>query len=469
MASFIFYNSDLHKTHRSISDLLDKTSKTMIDDILICNYDGTITNTDGTILSKNNNISRANLWNVAAGISKGTELVFIDRPTKFSKHWLEPLLSEIRNENKIASPIIHTLDTNLWMSESNCWTRFGWRWDLELYNRSRTQTKETPAISSYCMAMSKEWFNSIGQFDYNMQDGYGEDIELSLRNWLFGGSCVIRDDSAIASSIRDNGFNTIRNLSRIIEAWMPNHSTDFKLARKIDNIDCGRIDNLLRLQKNQKKSVNWFLKSLQPDLLGVYKLRNTAFGKSIAIVGPGASIDMIDKSLINRHDIIIGVDYMGMLFDCDYVLTDILHAVIELRKKYEDNKFVLPTVIESNISSRYDAVSSMIPDSIQFELDYKGNSITKVDPPFCNFENMILTAIHFAMYLNPSNITVYGYDNKIISGKSHSSRIEYYNNGKMLDNSDTTNRKFEYFESCLEMLGKLASENNINLFKHSHV
>lgn len=470
MASFIFYNADSENITKTINDLLDKTNKSLIDDIFICNTDNTIRDPNGSILGSSDKSNRANLWNAAADLASGSELVFIGRPTKFSKDWVKPLLAEVKSENRVSSPRIHTLDLNLWSSENNHWSRFGWRWDLDLHSRLKTQTKESPAISSYCMAISKGWFNDIGQFDSGMQDGYGEDIELSLRSWLFGGSCTVCDDSSIASAIRpDHGSRTIQNLTRIIQAWMPNHSTDFKLARNIGDIDCGRIDNLLQLQKYQKKSVDWFLKSLQPDLLGVYRLRNSAYGKSVAIISPGVSIDMINPSLINRHDIIIGVDYMGMLYDCDYIMTSTAHVIIELRKKYDDEKFVLPLTINNRASGRYDSASAIAPNSIQFELAHRDDEISKVGPPFCDYENMTLTATHFALCLNPNDITIYGCDNKIIQGKSHSSRIEYYNNGEMFSDSDSTKRRFIAYETGLSILGKLASEVGVKLFRYNHV
>ena len=470
MASFIFYNADPENITRTINDLLDKTNKSRIDDILICDVDNKVRDLNGSVLGSSEKPGRANIWNTAANLSSGSELVFIGRQTKFSKDWIEPLVKEVKGGNKIASPKVHTLDLNLWSSENNHWSRFGWRWDLELHSRLKTQTKESPAISSYCMVLSKDWFRDLGQFDTGMQDGYGEDIELSLRSWLFGGSCVICDDSSIASAIRtDHGPKTIQNLTRIIQAWMPNHSTDFKMARNVGDVDCGRIDNLLKLQKHQKKSADWFLRSLQPDLLGVYKLRNSAFGKSIAIVSPGASIDMVNPSFINRHDIIIGVDYMGMLYDCDYVLTNTAHVIIELRKKYDDEKFVLPLTISNRTSGRYDSASAIAPNSIQFELAYKDDEITKIGPPFCDYDNTTLTAVHFALYLNPNDITIYGCDNKIIEGKSHSSRIEYYNNGEMLSDSESARRRFASYEVGLDTLGKLASKNGVKLFRYNHV
>lgn len=471
MASFIFYNSDPENINTSIQDLLDKTNKSRIDQVLICERDGTIREHGAGIVAKSAKLSRANIWNEAAKVASGSELVFIDRPAKFSQDWIEPLISEVKDQNKIVSPVVHTLDLNLWSSENNHWSRFGWRWDLELYSRPKTQMKESPAISSYCMIMTKKWFEHLGYFDSGMQDGYGEDIEISLRSWLFGGSCVIRDDSTIASSIRpSHGIKTTENLARIVEAWIPEYSTYFKSARKIDNIDCGRIDNLAQLEKFQKRSIDWFLKELQPELLGVYKLRNSAFGKSIAVVGPSASIDMVNPSLINRHDIIIGVDYMGMVYNCDYVMTNEAHVVVELRKKYgNDNSFVLPSTIENMASGRYDSASLIAPNAIQFEMAHKNNDITKIEPPFCNFDNTTLTAIHFALYLNPSDITVYGCDNKIISGNSHSSKIPYYNGGKLWNDSEAIRKRFIIYETGLDMLGKLASKAGIKLFRYNHV
>jgi polypeptide N-acetylgalactosaminyltransferase len=473
MASIIFYNSDPINVNRSISDLLNRTPKSLIDEIIVCDDTGSTEEIPHAQRVQSDHIGRARAWNLAAEQAKGSELVFLGGPTKFSQDWLPPILDSIKGENRLVSPIVHTLDMNLWAMEDNQYKRFGWRWNLDLYSRRPFQITESPTLSSYCIAVTKDWFKSLGGFDNGMQNGLGEDIELSLRNWLFGGRCLVTEDSTIAAAFRgpDSSPKTVQNLSRIVEVWMPEYATYFYQARGIDHhVNCGRIDNLLNMRSHQKKSVDWFLSCLQPELFGVYKLKGTAAGKSIAVVGPSASVDLLNPAWINRHDIVIGVDYMGLQYECDYVMTDTAHVVVELRKNYNDEKFVLPVAIENRVAGRYDPASSIAPGAIQFELGKSGSGheMNSVDPPFCNFENPVLSAIHFALYLNPKYITLFGCDNKIISGRSHSAKIEYYDGGDVWPDSDATRSRFAFYEFGLDRLGRLAQKLGIPLFRMNH-
>jgi polypeptide N-acetylgalactosaminyltransferase len=472
MASIIFYNSDTANINQSISDLLNKTPKILIDEIIVCNDTGSPDEIPDTKQILSDHIGRARAWNLAAEEAKSGELIFLGGPTKFGQDWLPPLLDMIRDEKCLVSPIVHTLDLNLWAMEDDRYKRFGWRWDLELYSRRPFQINESPAISSYCFAVTKDWFDAVGRFDDGMQNGLGEDVEISLRNWLFGGRCLVAEESFVAAAFRglDAGPKTTRNLSRIVEAWMPEYSTYFYQSRGIDRVDCGRIDNLLNLRDKQRRSIDWFLNCLQPELFGVYKLKGTATGKSVAVVGPSASLDLINPAWVNRHDIIIGVDYTGMVYECDYVVTDAAQVVVELRKNYGDERLVLPVAMENQVAGRFDPASSIAPGAVQFELGRVGSvqETNSVDPPFCNFENSVLSAVHFALYLNPKYITLFGCDNKIIFGMSHSANIEYYNGGDLWPDSDTIRKRFALYEFGLGRLSQLAQKSGIPLFRLNH-
>ena len=471
MASIILYTTDSKYVYRTINEIIDKTPKSLIDEILVCDDSGSGTVFDDTETLSSEQIGRAKAWNIAAKQAKGEELVFLGNPTKLSQDWLPPLLEAVHNEMKLVTPIVHTLDFNLWASENNRWNRFGWRWDLDLYNRAFFEVKESPTISSYCFVVGKEWFDELGGFDNGMQGGYGEDIELSLRNWLFGGRIETCDDSHVACAIRmDVGQHTVKNLIRIVETWMPKYSSYFYSARGLDrnSLNAGRIDNLLKMQSKQKKSIEWFLGSLQPELLGVYPLKGSAIGKTIAIVGPGPSLDMVNPSWVNRYDIVIGVDYMGLLFDCDYVMTDEAHVVVELRKNYSEKKFVVPINLTNRAAGKFSPAADIVPGSVQFEQAPVGNIVSDMGPPFCNFENLVHTAVHFALYLGPTEISLFGCDNKIIDGRSHSAKIEYYDDGYLWPDSESIRRKFAFFEHGLDQLGRLALANKIPLIRVSH-
>lgn len=472
MASIIIYVSDTKYLERVVDDLIDKTPSSLIDEIIICDDNNSNIQIPNIKIISSKQIGRAKSWNLAAKEAVGSELVFLDGVTKVTVDWLEPLIEESKDSDKLVSPIVHTLDPLLWSLENNHWRRFGWRWDLDFYARNYMGKSDSPSISSYCFVVSKQRLEQIGWFDDGMTHGNGEDLELSLRNWLFGGSSIVVDESRVGSVLRSDGnINTLRNLARIVEVWMPKFTTHFYRARNIkrSDVNVGRFDNLIRLQEQfQQRSIEWFLNSQQPELFGVYDLRDTAAGKSIAIVCPGPSIDMVSPAWINRHDIVIGVDYMGCAFDCDYVMTFAAHVVVELRKQYPNEKFVLPIVLENLSAGRFDPAAEIAPGSVQFELGQPDQSFSSVDPPFCNCENPLHAAIHFALFLNPESIALYGCDNKIIGDRSHSAKIEYYNDGCVWPDSEATRRKFAYYEYNLDQIGKLALARDIPLIRVGH-
>lgn len=470
MSSIILYCMDTENIQRTIDEIIDKTPKSLVDEIIVCDDSGSGLALQDVEIILTNRLGRAKAWNMAAKQAVGKELVFLGGPTKLSQDWLPPLLDLARAEAQLVTPVVHALDTNLWASEDTRWNRFGWRWDLGLFNRGVYSSTESPAASSHCMVIDKEWFEELGGFDDGMIAGNGEDIELSLRSWLFGGKTVVCDDSIVSGVVRGDGTNSVCNYGRIVEAWMPEYSSFFYRARGIDpvDLDIGRIGNLLDLKRKEQRSIDWFLQSLQPELLGVPSKKGSAAGRSVAVVGSGPSMDYINPAWVNRHDIVIGVDYMGVLFDCDYVVTDAVQVVVELRKKYDNGKFVLPLVLENRVAGEYSASSEIVPGAVQFEAAKAGEHVESVDPPLMGC-SMVHAAVHFALCLDPASVTLFGCDNKIIGEKSHTTKIEYYGDGRLWTDSEAVRRRFAFFEYNLDQLGQLAIDNNIPLVRVGHV
>ena len=50
---------------------------------------------------------------------------------------------------------------------------------------------QTPAMPGGIFAVNAHWFAEIGSFDQKMEIWGGENIDLSLRSWLCGGSMYI--------------------------------------------------------------------------------------------------------------------------------------------------------------------------------------------------------------------------------------------------------------------------------------
>jgi len=470
--SIIIYATNLTYLDKTIDGILDQTPANLVQEIVVYNAGGSNYSRDNVRVIAGTNVGRAQAWNQAIAQTTGDTIVFVKGTTKFGVDWLQPILEILKEEpSALVTPIVHVLDTTLWLSEPNRWKRFGWRWDLELYDRPCVGSPDSPAISSNCIAANRAWLTEIGQFDDGMVVGAGEDLELSIRNWLLGGHIFVADESTVACVHEvDAGSGTINNHARIAEAWLQKYAHLFYNLKGIkpSEVNTGRLNNFLRFREKQKHSFEWYLSTQLPELYGIYSLKGTAAQKRIAVVGPGSSLDYVDNGYINSFDMIIGVDYVGKIFDCDYIVSDSATVVTELRATYSPTKFVLPMAIKNTVIGEYTATSELVEGSHQFEYGVKGALPKDLNPPFCNFGSSLLAAIHFALFLQPSQITLFGCDNKLIGGRSHTTKIEYYEDGKIWPNSDSTRRNLAYYEFGLDHLGKLGNSHGIPILRITH-
>lgn len=468
MTTIIIYLEDSTHIERTLEDLFDKTPKPLIDEVFVCDDNNTGFISDEVEVLNTDRVGRAIAWNAAARKATSKQLVFLRDATKFSNGWLKPLIDKLKDERDvIVTPVIHGLDTNLWSSDDNHMKRFGWRWDLKIYDRL-SKSPYSPAVSPLGFAINKQWLVELGGFDDNMELGDGESLELSVRNWLFGGSIRAVEDSLISVSAPRN--ENVSNLARIIEVWFPIFSSYFYQIRgvKPSDLNIGRLDNLTDLQEKQQITADGFISAHMPELLSVYKLMGSASGKSVAIISNGPSIDLLNPAWIYKHDIIIAIDYMGNLFDCDYIVTGSADVVTQLREKYPDEKLVLPSVLESKAVGHMVDTKDVSPSAIQFESCRLNDPTINLYPPFANFGHPVHGAVHFALFLGAASVTLFGCDNKIIDGKSHSAKIPYYDDGRLWADSEATRRRFAGFEYGLDRLGRLAVESGISLIRVNH-
>jgi hypothetical protein len=409
-------------------------------------------------------MGKAKTFNLGSSMANGEHLVFVTAPMKFSRGWLEALLEKC-GDTEIVGAVTHTLDADFWASQPNRWKRYGWRWDLNVYDRVPT-SDESPALK-YCYCIKKERFKQLGKFDDGMCQGDGEDIELTLKNWLNNGRCLVAD-KAIVSTIIDavEHPSTVNNLGRIIDTWFPSQKSHFLNARNIaaNDINTGRL-NLL--QPNIRNS-EWFLKNIQPELKETYDLYGTGTGKSVAIVAPGPSLNTVDFSLIYKHDIIIGIDYVPTIISCNYVVSDELHAVQALLSRYNQDRMLLPLGLRNNSTGTLIRSKDVVPECSTFELAPHGYTVSDINPPFVNMGNIALSAVHLALFLKPAYISVFGLDGRLIGGASHTSKTEYYNDGKLWTDSENLKQQFALMEYGLATLGNLAHSMRIPLIRITH-
>lgn len=455
MAAIFLYTTDLTYVTQTIDDILNKTPPSLLDKIVVCNDTGDdFSNSHADVLTTRR-IGRAAAWNAAAKIVKCPQLVFMKSCTKVGQHWLEPLLAKAQDKT-ITTPVVHSLDQALWATGVSCWRRFGWYWDLALRPRMYDGRSTSPAISSNCIVCQRDWFKYLGGFDGLLGTGAGEDLDFSLKTWLCGGRIEACDDSMIAVPVEiDRDPRTIANLARIALTWLPSQAEHFFAARALDPNDF--VANRTNWSSKLNASIEWFIATFQPELVGVHSLRAIAANKKVAIIGCGPSLDHIDIAGITA-DIVIGVGETGLLRKCDYVICDSLDVFTELRQQYAEDQLIAPLALRT--PTGIVTTNEVAPLAKQYDMLRIGSPPVSAAPPVCNFDNILLSAIQLGLFMTPSALLAYGCDGRPIGDKYQTSKIKQRSDAK---------REMALFDLGLSHLAALAVADRVPLVRIGHV
>lgn len=447
MCTIIIYCRDPKYLPETLNDLIDKTSPTHLTEIIICDESGTLekdkiplNDWDKIIHTKQSGKSKA--YNQAAQQATANTLVFLQSPAKFNNNWLSKALKH-HQDKTIISPVARTFNPQIWSYEHQNWKRFGLRWNFGIYDQ-KPPYKYSP-IAAHCLIIQKQFFNQLGGFVNSFDPTGGEDICLSLKAWFQHGKIIIAEDSEIG--IIPEVVVTSNNILRMIHAWFPRFENKYCSLVGVDRLDQDdpELDEFLDTDMR-----DYWLKYLQPDLLDLYELFCSATDKTVAIIGDGPSIDYVDS--LFADDIIIVVDRLFDLMPCDFVVTNLPEVISKVSPKRA--RLVVPST-----------VSGVPSDILSVETEEMVRTLS-VAPPFCDFGgNMVLLAVHFALFLNPKRINLFGFDNKILDGVSHT---RYIDGGDIWEDTEDTRQKFLVYEYGLRQLGDLAIKLNIPLIRIGH-
>ncbi|CAG2100908.1 unnamed protein product, partial [Medioppia subpectinata] len=203
----------------------------------------------------------------------GRVLIFLDSHCECNEGWLEPLLDRIAGDRtRVVCPIIDVIDEHSFryvtasdMTYGGFNWKFGFRWytapDSELIRRNndRTLPLRTPALSGGLYAIDRQFFEYIGKYDSKMVIWGAENIEISLRIWMCGGSIEIVTCSRVGHVFRNKtpytlpgGSNYIvwHNTARLAHVWLDDWTHFFfTLYPSARQIDVGSIFALVLVYK----------------------------------------------------------------------------------------------------------------------------------------------------------------------------------------------------------------------------
>ncbi|RNA32860.1 polypeptide N-acetylgalactosaminyltransferase 13 isoform X2 [Brachionus plicatilis] len=225
-----------------------------------------------------------------ANAASGDTLTFLDAHIECTSGWLQPLLFEIKKNRKaVVNPIIDVISyQNFGYSSGSEKTyggfdaKFVFHWipvpkreDLRR-NNDESLPLRSPTMAGGLFVIERNFFYEIGAYDEGMDIWGAENIELSLRIWMCGGTLLILPCSHVGHVFRKKtpykfpgGTNKVifRNTRRVIEVWTDEYSKYFyNVMPDLLTVEAGNTSNRVELRKDlQCKSFRWYLDNIYPE------------------------------------------------------------------------------------------------------------------------------------------------------------------------------------------------------------
>ncbi|XP_005863685.1 PREDICTED: polypeptide N-acetylgalactosaminyltransferase 15 isoform X2 [Myotis brandtii] len=221
----------------------------------------------------------------------GDVLVFMDSHCECHPGWLEPLLSRIAGDrSRVVSPVLDVIDWKTFQYYPSKDLQRGvldWKLDFHWEPLSDSERKallspispiRSPVVPGGVVAVDRHYFQNTGAYDPLMSLRGGENLELSLKAWLCGGSVEILPCSRVGHIYQNQEANsppdqeaTLLNKVRIAETWLDSfketfykHSPEAFALSKAEKPDC---TERLQLQRRLGcRTFHWFLANIYPEL-----------------------------------------------------------------------------------------------------------------------------------------------------------------------------------------------------------
>ncbi|CAF4902806.1 unnamed protein product [Pieris macdunnoughi] len=307
-----FYNEAWSVLLRTIDSVLQRTPAHLLKEIILFddfstmdhlkenleNYVRTLTKVTLIRASRRKGLIRARILGTKYATSP--VVVFLDSHCECTTGWIEPLLDRIKkNSATVVSPAVGHIDpaTFEFIPQTSKYLQIGgFEWDLKYIWQPLLKSRKipsepikTPTISGGLFAINRDFFKKIGYFDQGYRIWGAENLELSFKTWMCGGSLEIVPCSHVGHVFRKTfpyksaKQSHRRNALRLAEVWMDDYAKYY--YQRIGGVheDFGDVTKQKELREKLKcKSFEWYMHNVYPNM----KLPdvNVAYGQIYSIL-----------------------------------------------------------------------------------------------------------------------------------------------------------------------------------------
>ncbi len=158
-------------------------------------------------LIRTEGIGLARAKNLGAECSNGDFLIFCDAHLKFEDLWIDRLIEPIRTGVcDGVTPGIAPINNP---SQVGYGQKLNYTLSVQWYTIRQDTPFPTPVLPGGCFAISRDVYFDIGGFDRGFRVWGYEDVEISLKMWLFGYRCYVQPAVKILHLFRTSFHYTV--------------------------------------------------------------------------------------------------------------------------------------------------------------------------------------------------------------------------------------------------------------------